>query len=145
MTVVPFSSTMPAPSLGTPGAAAYDLTANDSAILVAGQTACIGTGLSVAIPKGMAGLVCSRSGLALKHGVFVLNAPGVIDSDYRGEIGVILHKAAGSVGAFTINAGDRIAQLMFVRCEEVNFAPVDFQELGNTERGTGGFGSTGVA
>lgn len=130
-----------APTKGTEGAAAFDLKANHDTVLAAGQTTLIKTGINAAIPKGMVGLVCSRSGLALKESVFVLNAPGLVDSDYRGEVGVILHKAAGSGGAFTIKKGDRIAQLMIVRHEDVEFEVVD--SLDQTERGNNGFGSTG--
>jgi dUTP pyrophosphatase len=92
------------------------------------------------IPTGMVALVHPRSGLALKHGITVLNTPGTIDSGYRGEIGVILYNS--SYETFNVKKGDRIAQLVFQRFETVEFIPVE--ELDNTDRGEGGFGHSGI-
>ena len=132
------------PVKATEGSAGYDLCfypKNDEAPLTlrAGQTALLGTGLFLQIPEGLTGMVCSRSGLAIKHGVHVLNAPGIIDSDYRGEVGVILHNAGAHDVIF--RAGDRIAQLLFVPIYGATWLHADMSETG---RGTGGFGSTGV-
>ena len=109
--------------------------------------ALVPTGLAVAVPAGKYGAVCSRSGLAAKHGVHVLNAPGVIDSDYRGEIKVILINLGKT--AFTINPGDRIAQLVvtpyYGALKQIeNVELVNISDLSLTKRGTGGFGSTGI-
>ncbi len=98
------------------------------------------TGLHIALPAGYEAQVRPRSGLALKHGISLVNTPGTIDADYRGEIGVILVNL--SAEPFTINDGDRIAQLVVARHERVEWAPVE--TLDETERGTGGFGHTGV-
>ena len=99
----------------------------------------IPTGLYVELPEGYEMQVRPRSGLAAKHGITVLNSPGTIDADYRGEIRIILVNLSGE--AFTIEPGERIAQLVVARHEQVEWEPVE--ELGTTERGTGGFGSTG--
>ena len=98
------------------------------------------TGLSIAIPHGYAGFVQPRSGLALEHGVTVLNSPGLIDSGYRGELKVLLINT-DPVEAFAVQRGERIAQLVIQAYEEVNF--VDVATLPESERGSGGFGSTG--
>ena len=132
------------PVKATEGSSGYDLCfyPKDEAPLTlhAGQTALLDTGLFLQIPEGLTGMVCSRSGLAIKHGVHVLNAPGIIDSDYRGEVGVILHNAGAHDVIF--RAGDRIAQLMIVPVLSVDWVSVD--ALGQTDRGNGGFGSTGA-
>ena len=101
--------------------------------------AMIPTGLYVELPEGYEMQVRPRSGLAAKHGITVLNSPGTIDADYRGEIRIILVNLSSE--AFTIEPGERIAQLVVARHEQVEWEPVE--ELGTTERGTGGFGSTG--
>ena len=136
--------TGPQPTRATAGSAAYDLrytpTDGDSVIVRPNDTEILPTGLSIELPEGYAALVCSRSGLAAKHGIQVLNAPEVIDSDYRGEIGVILHN--NSDYSVIFRAGDRIAQLMIVPVLSVDWVSVD--ALGQTDRGDGGFGSTGV-
>ena len=136
--------TGPQPTRATAGSAAYDLrytpTDGDSVIVRPNDTEVLPTGLSIELPEGYAALVCSRSGLAAKHGIQVLNAPGVIDSDYRGEIGVILHNTGNDDVIF--RAGDRIAQLIIVPVLSVDWVSVD--ALGQTDRGNGGFGSTGV-
>lgn len=127
------------PQIATDGSAGADLCALDDAIIYPGETKLVKTGINISIPLGYAGFVCSRSGLALKSKVFVLNAPGIIDSDYTGEVGVILHNISDD--RFNINAGDRIAQLLIVKCEHFLFNEV--AELNKTNRGEGGFGSTG--
>ena len=127
------------PKIATPGSAGADLCSVVDAIIYPGETKLVKTGINISIPLGYAGFVCSRSGLALKQNVFVLNAPGIIDSDYTGEVGVILHNASND--RFNIKAGDRIAQLLIVKCEYFWFNEV--AELQETERGDGGFGSTG--
>ena len=137
--------TGPQPARATSGSAAYDLRFtptddNESIVVHANSTKVLPTGLSIELPDGYAALVCGRSGLAAKHGIQVLNAPGVIDSDYRGEIGVILHNTGNDDVIF--RAGDRIAQLMIVPVLSVDWVSVEV--LGETDRGNGGFGSTGV-
>ena len=109
-------------------------------ILDAGTWKLIPTGIAVAIPEGHEGQVRPRSGLSLKHGIGMLNAPGTIDADYRGEIGILLFNFSDK--PFTINRGDRIAQLVFARYEKAMFVKVD--SLAGTTRGAGGFGHTGV-
>ena len=133
------------PSYATEGAAAMDLRACIEAPLTIqpGTHQLIKTGLAVTMQDpGLAALVCSRSGLALKHQVFVLNAPGVIDADYLGEIGVIL--ANYGTEPFLVAPGDRVAQLMFQPIVRVELAYVD-EFSTKTERGEGGYGSTGKA
>ena len=123
-----------------PGDAGFDLVSRETLRIEAGGRALVHTGLAVEIPTGYEGQVRPRSGLALKHGVTVLNAPGTIDSGYRGEIGVIL--ANFGSGSFDIGPGDRIAQLVIAPVATVK---VDVAaELSKTERGEGGFGSTGM-
>jgi len=137
------------PVRATDGAAAFDLCAAESTYLsMTNARATISTGLSVAIPDGYVGLVCSRSGLAAKHGIFVLNAPGVIDSDYRGEVKVILayqplnYMWPENTSNFVIEKGMRIAQLMVLPASAVGFVPAS--TLSHTLRADGGLGSTGV-
>ena len=103
------------------------------------QRAMIPTGLYIEIPEGYEGQVRPRSGLAIKHGITVLNTPGTIDADYRGELKQILINLSGE--PFVINNGDRIAQIVFARCEQAEM--VEVEELSETERGAGGFGHTG--
>lgn len=121
--------------------AGYDLCAAEAAELGPGQRAAVGTGIAVSIPEGRAGLVLPRSGLAMRHGISVVNAPGLIDSGYRGEVRVLLLNT-DRAEAFSVTAGDRIAQLVIVRHEAPELVEVD--DLDETERGTGGFGSTGT-
>ena len=109
--------------------------------LAPGGRALIPTGLAVALPPGYEGQVRPRSGLALRHGVTVLNAPGTIDADYRGELMVTLYCLPGAA-PFTVMDGDRVAQLVVGRLAPVGWAEV--ADLGETERGAGGHGSTGV-
>lgn len=127
------------PKYALDGDAGADLKANADYFLPAGFRELILTGVSIQLPKNMVALIHPRSGLALKHGVTVLNAPGTIDSNYRGEIGVILHNTSNE--HFVIKRGDRIAQLVFQEVVTADFIQVD--ELSDTERGTAGFGSTG--
>jgi dUTP pyrophosphatase len=135
-----FNHDLPMPARATPGSAGFDLRANRFETLRPGQRALIPTGFAVAIPQGWAGLICPRSGLALAHGITVLNAPGIIDSDYRGEIGVILHNLGNE--AFSVGIGDRIAQLVLKRILITDLELVE--DLDDTDRGAGGFGSTGI-
>lgn len=130
------------PHYATEGAAGADISAYLSApvTLRPGEYKAIPTGLFMEIPEGYEVQVRPRSGLALKHGITVLNAPGTIDSDYRGEVKVILINH--SFEAFTIQNGDRIAQIVVARVHRLPFVEVD--DLSATERGEGGFGSTGV-
>jgi dUTP pyrophosphatase len=121
------------------GDAGADLRSNEDVEILVGQQVLVKTGVRLGLPDGYVGLVCSRSGLALKSGVFVLNAPGVVDSGYRGEVGVILKNAGSST--FFVKKGDRIAQLMIQKFESPKF--VEVETLDVTERGEGGFGSTG--
>ncbi|MCZ7533299.1 MAG: dUTP diphosphatase [Acidimicrobiia bacterium] len=123
------------------GDAGADLSASENHTIEPGQTVLVGTGLSMAIPPGYAGFVLPRSGLAINHGITVANAPGLIDSGYRGEIRVGLINHSNS--AFAIEVGDRIAQLVVMSVETPEF--VEVEELDRTDRGVGGFGSTGVA
>lgn len=128
------------PSFAKPGDAGMDLKASIGHKLYPGERALIPTGIKIALPFGTVGFVCPRSGLALKKGITVLNAPGVVDAGYRGEIGVVLFNA--SEDPFVIQSGDRIAQLLVL---PVLHPSLEFVEsLDDTERGEGGFGSTGV-
>lgn len=130
------------PEYKTSGAAGADLCALLDAPLTipAGSYAMVPTGLFFEIPEGYEVQVRPRSGLAAKYGVTVLNTPGTIDSDYRGEIKIILINLGGS--DFTINSGDRIAQMVVAPVTQASFSLT--QSLSETERGTGGFGSTGL-
>lgn len=121
----------------TPGSAGADLRAAADHIMHPGATKLIGTGHGIVIPVGHVGLVCSRSGLALKRNLFVLNAPGIIDADYEGELCVILHNIGPAVER--IMEGERIAQLLVFPCPYADLIPFSVVE----ERGSGGFGSTG--
>ena len=127
------------PSQATSGASGYDICSREKISIEAGKIARVATGLKLSIPKGLEAQVRPRSGLAAKHGITVLNAPGTIDSDYRGEVCVILINHGSE--AFTIEVGMRIAQLVFARVECVSFKEV--QSLDLTNRGEGGCGSTG--
>lgn len=129
------------PLYQTPLSAGMDVRADleQSVTLAPLGRAMIPTGLYVELPEGYEMQVRPRSGLAAKHGITVLNSPGTIDADYRGEIRIILVNL--SCEAFTIEPGERIAQLVVARHEQVEWEPVE--ELGTTERGAGGFGSTG--
>lgn len=120
--------------------AGLDLKANEKKVLPAGDYKLIKTGLKIAIPPGYAGFIYPRSGLALKHGITVLNADGVIDPGYRGELGIILINHGDK--EFRINRGDRIAQLIIQKTFTVEWEETD--KLDSSKRGQGGFGHTGV-
>jgi dUTP pyrophosphatase len=128
------------PSRAHDGDAGYDLYAVEPAKLAPGERASVGTGIAVAIPEGWAGLVLPRSGLAARHGITIPNAPGLIDSGYRGEVRVLLLNADPRE-TFEIGVGDRIAQLLLVRHEAPEVLEVE--SLDETVRGAGGFGSSG--
>ena len=129
------------PEYQTPLSAGLDIRANldESVTLRPLERAMIPTGLFVELPEGCEMQIRPRSGLAAKHGITVLNSPGTIDADYRGEIKVILVNLSNE--PFTIELGERIAQMIVARYEQIEWQPVE--ELGATERGAGGFGSTG--
>ena len=134
-------SPYPCPAYATPQSAGLDLRAflEEPVLLKPLQRAMIPTGLYIALPAGYEAQVRPRSGLAAKHGITVLNTPGTIDADYRGEIRVILVNLSDQ--PFEVVPGERIAQMVIARHEQVEWEPVD--ELDATERGAGGFGSTG--
>jgi dUTP pyrophosphatase len=120
--------------------AGYDLFACEGASLGPGERASVGTGIAVAIPEGHAGLVLPRSGLAARHGIALVNSPGLIDAGYRGELRVLLLNTDAEQ-SFAIDPGDRIAQLIVIRIEDLQFSEVG--ELTESARAVGGFGSTG--
>mgnify|MGYP005748011389 CR=1 FL=1 len=130
-----------APSYATEGSAGVDLKANidDPITLAPLQRVVVPTGLRIALPKGTEAQVRPRSGLAAKHGITVLNTPGTIDADYRGEVGVILINLSDK--DFVINPGERIAQMILARYERFEWEEVE--QLDSTSRGEGGLGSTG--
>ena len=123
------------------GDAAADLSSAESVTIGPGERVGVRTGVAVAVPLGWCGLVLPRSGLALKQGVTVLNAPGLIDSGYRGEIVVILHNSSNQ--QVQIDAGSRIAQLMISETPSVTFTATDALPEASDDRGTEGFGSSG--
>jgi dUTP pyrophosphatase len=131
------------PTRGSDGAAGLDLYASEAVVIPAypGGIALVPTGLRMMLPCGYEAQVRPRSGLALKHGVTVLNSPGTIDEDYRGPVGVILINHGRS--PFVIDVGDRIAQLVIVPCITRNVSCEEVETLDQTTRGSGGFGSTG--
>ena len=128
------------PSYAREGDAGLDLRAAHDATLEPGGRGLVGTGLAVAIPPGYAGLVLPRSGLALSQGVTVLNAPGLVDAGYRGELKVLLVNHGDK--PVTVRRGERVAQLVVQSVERAE--PIEVGELPASERGAGGFGSTGV-
>ena len=132
----------PLPAYATPQSAGMDLRANldEPVVLKPLERRLIPTGLYIALPEGYEAQVRPRSGLALKHGITVLNSPGTIDADYRGEVGVILINL--SQEDFIINDGERIAQMVIARHETADFEQVEV--LDDTERGEGGYGHTGI-
>jgi len=121
--------------------AGFDLHAAEAATLAPGQRASVGTGLAIEIPEGQAGLVLPRSGLAARHGIALVNAPGLVDAGYRGELRVLLLNT-DTAASFEVTPGDRIAQLVIVRHESPELEEVP--SLDETARGAGGFGSTGA-
>ena len=132
---------LPVPAYAREGDAGLDLYAAESVTLAPGARVAVGTGIAVAIPPGCAGFVLPRSGLALRHGLSLVNTPGLIDAGYRGEIRVVLinHDREATV---TLARGDRVAQLVIQRIETADLVEVD--KLSPTTRGAGGFGSTGA-
>jgi dUTP pyrophosphatase len=144
---LPQTKGLPLPERATPHSAGMDLMAalpeGQSLVLLPGDRHLVPTGLVMAIPTGFEGQIRPRSGLALKHGVTVLNAPGTIDADYRNEVMVLLINHGQA--PFKISRGDRIAQLLIAPVPECSWASVQkVDELGETVRGLGGYGSTGT-
>ena len=134
---------LPVPGYARAGDAGADLVARTEAVLACrGGRAVVPTGVALAIPEGYAGLVLPRSGLAVRHGITCLNAPGLVDSGYRGELQVVLVNHDPEQD-YVVSRGDRIAQLVLVRVEEADFELVPEDGLGESERGHGGFGHTG--
>jgi dUTP pyrophosphatase len=131
---------LPVPSYAHEGDAGADLCAREDVTLEPGQRALVPTGVSLALPLGFVGLIHPRSGLATKHGLTVVNAPGTVDAGYRGELKVTLLNTDATT-PIVLKRGDRIAQLVIQRVERARFIQV--QELDDTARGAGGFGSTG--
>jgi dUTP pyrophosphatase len=139
---LPSNPDLPLPGRGTPQAAGYDIrSAEDEVVLQPGEIRLVGTGLIMELPEGMECQVRPRSGLALKHGITLHNSPGTIDPDYRGEVRVIMQNLGAD--PVTLPRGERIAQLVFARFEAPEVIEVD--ALSETERGEGGFGSTGTS
>jgi dUTP pyrophosphatase len=130
---------VPLPSRATPGSAGYDLTSAEDGVLASMERRAFGTGLAIAVPDGFECQIRPRSGLALKNGITVANTPATIDSDYRGEVKVILVNLGAE--PFEVTRGMRIAQMVIARVERVEFQAV--AELPASSRGAGGFGSTG--
>jgi dUTP pyrophosphatase len=128
------------PTRAYEGDAGLDLYALKPAELAPGERVSVRTGIAVEIPEGQAGLVLPRSGLAARHGIALVNAPGLIDAGYRGELEVLLLNTDRN-SSFAVAAGDRVAQLVLVRVEAPEV--VEAEELALSERGTGGFGSSG--
>src|SRR3954452_8698646 len=139
---LPAARDLPLPTPASPGSSGFDLRAAlpGEPVLRPGERALVPTGLVLEIPPGWEGQVRPRSGLALRHGIGVLNAPGTIDSDYRGEVGVILINLGEA--PFALQRGDRIAQLVLHRVEGIEWEEVE--SLADSARGDGGFGSSGV-
>ncbi|MFF0904816.1 dUTP diphosphatase [Kocuria sp. CPCC 205316] len=133
---------LPLPAYAKPGDAGADLRSRQDVVLGPGERALVPTGVAIALPEGYAGFVHPRSGLAARHGITVVNAPGTVDSGYRGEIMVTLLNTDGSE-PFTVRRGDRIAQLVVQRVEQAAFEVVDV--LPGSARGGTGFGSSGTA
>ena len=125
----------------TDGSAGYDLTSIDQEDIFPGETKVVGLGFAMSMPPDMCAFICSRSGLAAKKSVFVLNAPGVIDSDYAGEVKVVLTNLGKT--PFRISVGDRVAQMVFHKVPDTQVDKVDVLNNSDSERGEGGFGSTG--
>ena len=129
------------PSYSHPGDAGADLSSSQELVLLPGQRAVVGTGVSIALPRGYVAFIVPRSGLAAKHGITVLNSPGTVDAGYRGEILVTLLNT-DTENEFTIHVGDRIAQMIVMPVTQARFTSVD--RLPESERGDSGFGSTGM-
>lgn len=137
---LPHGEGLPLPCYATAHAAGMDVVSAEDATIAPGERRAVATGFAIAIPEGYEVQVRPRSGLALKHGITCLNTPGTIDADYRGEVKVILANLGHA--PFAIARGDRIAQLVPAPVQRAHWSEV--AELDETERGTGGFGSTGV-
>jgi dUTP pyrophosphatase len=131
----------PIPAYAHPGDAGADLVSAESLRLEPGQRATVGTGVSIALPDGYAAFVLPRSGLAARHGITIVNAPGTVDAGYRGEIRVTLLNTDAEA-AYDVAVGDRIAQVVVMPVSRVRFVPVE--KLPGSHRGSGGFGSTGT-
>ncbi|WP_417753113.1 dUTP diphosphatase [Senegalimassilia anaerobia] len=129
------------PHMAYNGDAGVDLRSVERIVLEPQERAMVATGLAIALPEGYAGFVLPRSGLAAKHGISIVNAPGLIDSNYRGELKVILLNTDPDK-SFTIEIGDRIAQLIVMPVPTINFEQVE--ELTESQRGESGFGSSGI-
>lgn len=138
---LPHGADLPVPAYATAHAAGMDVVSAEEVTLNPGDRYPVATGFAIAIPEGYEVQVRPRSGLALKHGITLPNTPGTIDADYRGELKVLLINHGAE--AFPIKRGDRIAQLVVAPVQIASFAEVE--ELDDTARGTGGFGSTGIA
>ena len=138
--VLRVDAALPLPAYARPDDAGLDLYAAEPVTLAPGARALVATGIALAIPPGFAGFVLPRSGLALSHGVTLLNTPGLVDASYRGEIQVLL--VIHGDAPISLSRGDRVAQLVVQRVEHVALAPV--AELPESARGAGGFGTTGV-
>lgn len=136
---LPHADGLPAPAPATPGAAGYDVVSADAAVLAPLERKLFRSGFAIALPPGVEAQIRPRSGLALRHGITLPNAPATIDSDYRGELKVALINLGAE--PFEVTRGMRIAQMVFARVEQVAFRTVD--ALPDTPRGEGGFGSTG--
>ncbi len=132
---------LPLPRTENPGDAGVDLYSSIDIVLKPGERAVVPTGLAISLPSGFAAFIQPRSGLAVNHGITIVNTPGLIDSGYRGEIKVILLNT-DSNQSFQIKKGDKIAQMVVQQIAEVDWEEVE--ELDKTQRGTGGFGSTGL-
>lgn len=132
---------LPAPAYAKPGDAGADLRSRIDFELEPGERALVPTGVAIALPEGYVGLVHPRSGLATKNGITIVNAPGTVDSGYRGELMVTLLNT-DKTKSFHVQRGDRIAQLIIQKYEHATFTLVD--ELDQTERGSSGFGSSGI-
>ncbi|MBF1656536.1 MULTISPECIES: dUTP diphosphatase [Rothia] len=132
---------LPAPAYAKPGDAGADLRSRIDFELEPGERALVPTGVAIALPEGYVGLVHPRSGLATKNGITIVNAPGTVDSGYRGELMVTLLNT-DKTKSFHVQRGDRIAQLIIQKYEHATFTVVD--ELDQTERGSSGFGSSGI-
>ena len=138
--VLRVEAALPLPAYARPDDAGLDLYAAEPVTLAPGARALVPTGIALAIPPGFAGFVLPRSGLALRHGVTLLNTPGLVDAGYRGEVQVLLVNHGDA--PVSLSRGDRVAQLVVQRVEHVMLAAV--AELPESARGAGGFGSTGV-
>jgi len=139
ITRLPHGEGLPLPALATPGSAGYDIASADEGRLAPLERRLFRTGFAIAVPDGFECQVRPRSGLALRHGITLPNTPATIDSDYRGELMIMLVNLGAD--PFDVTRGMRIAQMVIARVERVTFRPVE--ALPGTDRGPGGFGSTG--